>query len=376
MCAGAVCTASGRNALLPRRSHHAVAQKIYRVGIIGCGRKASTIDDEQRWLTNYDVLPCSHASAYAAFSRAQIAVAADPDERKLKDFRQRWNVSALYADYRQMLSKESLDIVSVVTHAPLHAQATIDSAKAGAKGIICEKAMATSLAEADRMIEACRSSGARLLINYPRRYHPTYAAARKAIEDGRIGRLRAMVGCMFDALIHNGTHLFDMLRYFAGDAQWVSGATVAAQGPDSAGFGVIGFRDGVRALVEVASLQGFEVLLLGTTGRIAINSFKDGFEIWEYRSKRPAGEKGWFDYGGGKEAAVEHVTNADPIKPPMQAAVEDLTDSMELGRPPRCSPEDGRAALEIALAFHTSNGRCMGRVEIPMADRALRVESR
>jgi predicted dehydrogenase len=351
-------------------------QKTYRVGIIGCGRKASTIDDEQRWLTNYDVLPCSHASAYTACARTQIVAAADPDRSKLEAFGERWNVSALYSDYREMLSKESLDIVSVTTHAPLHGPATIDAARAGAKGIICEKAVAISLAEADRMIEECRSAGARLLVNYPRRYHPTYAAARKAIQGGRIGQLRAMIGCMYDALVHNGTHLFDMLRFFAGDAEWVAGAAVHAQGPDAGGFGVIGFRDGVRALVEIASMQGFELALLGTTGRIVMSPYKDGFEISEYKARRPAGEKGWFDYGGGKEAAVEEVKNPEPVKPPMLAAVEDLVESIEQGRPPRCSGEDGRAALEIALAFHTSDGRCMARVEIPMADRTLRVESR
>lgn len=353
-----------------------MVQHTYRVGIIGCGRKASTIDDEQRWLTNYDVLPCSHASAYAACPRTEMVAAADPDGRRLQDFGARWKVTALYADYREMLSNERLDIVSVTTHAPLHGPVTIDAARAGVKGIICEKAMATSLAEADRMIEECRRAGVRLLVNYPRRYHPTYAAAGKAIEDGRIGALRVMVGYMYDALIHNGTHLFDMLRYFAGEAEWVAGATVPAQGPDAGGFGIVGFRSGVRALVEIASMQGFELTLLGTTGRIAISPYRDGFEIWEYRARRPAGEKGWFDYGGAKDAAVEQVKNPEPVKPPMLAAVEDLVESIEHGRPPRCSGEDGRAALEIALAFHTSNGRCMGRVEIPMADRTLRIESR
>jgi len=350
--------------------------RVYRVGIIGCGRKASTIDDEQRWLTNYDSLPCSHASAYSACPRTQIIAAADPDPEKLEAFGNRWEVSALYADWKQMLEKESPDIVSVTAHAPLHAAATIDAARAGAKGIICEKAMAASLGEADEMIAECAKAGTMLLVNHPRRYHPTYPLAKAALDAGEIGELRAMSGVHFNALIHNGTHLFDMMLFFAGTAKWVSGSTAAGEGGDPGGLGVVGFDSGVVGLVEMQSLQGFELALLGTMGRITINSFEEGFRLWRYRDRRQGSAGAWFQYGAGKDAEVERRLPPDPIKPPMLAAVEDLIESIEQNRPPGSSGEDGRAALEIGLAFHKSSTRGMARVNLPLADRLLRVESR
>jgi len=349
---------------------------VHRVGIIGCGRKASAIDDEHRWLTNYDALPCSHASAYSACPRTQIVAAADPDRRKLEAFGNRWSVSGLYADWRQMLAQEQPTIVSVITHAPLHAAATIDAARAGAKGIICEKAMAASLAEAGEMIAACAQAGARLLVNHPRRYHPTYPLAKAALDAGEIGELRAMSGLMFDALIHNGTHLFDMMRYFAGPAKWVSGCVVAGAGGDPGGFGAVGFERGVVGLVEVQSMQGFELTLLGTDGRITINSFEDGFQLWRYRDRRAGQQGAWFQYGAGKDADVERRRPAGPVKPPMLAAVEDLVESIERGRAPASSGEDGRAALETGLAFHKSSAAGMARVDLPLQDKELRVESR
>ena len=350
--------------------------KVHRVAIIGCGRKASSIDDEQRWLANYDALPCSHASAYSACPRTQIIAAADPDREKLEAFGNRWSVPALYPDWQQMLEKESPDIVSVVSHAPLHAAATIDAARAGAKGMICEKAMATSLAEADEMIAECANAGTMLLVNHPRRYHPTYALAKAALDAGEIGELRAMSGFHFNALIHNGTHLFDMMLFFAGPAKWVSGSTAAGEAGDPGGFGAVGFDSGVVGLVEMQSLQGFELALLANAGRIVINSFEEGFQLWRCRDRRPRSEGAWFQYGAGKDAEVERRLPPGPIKPPMLAAVQDLIESIEQGRPPRSSGEDGRAALEIGLAFHKSSTGGMARVNLPLADTLLRVESR
>jgi len=384
-----------------RRREHVVARrnptsvketKTYRAAIVGCGRKASTIDDERRWLTNYDALPCSHASAYSSHPRTIIEAAADPDEAKRLAFGERWKVAKLYSDYRQMLAEVKPEIVSVTTHAHLHAQVTIDAARAGAKGIICEKAMATSLQEADEMIEACRSSGARLLINHPRRYHSTYSAARKAIEAGEVGELRAIVGMMFNALIHNGTHLFDMFRFFAGEARWVSAQvilgesrqtaggqarqTAGGQASDPGGAGAVGFDSGVIALAEISTMQGFELQLLGSNGRIVINSFAEGFQVWRCEREAPQQGRQWFQYGPMKLAQIETRQNHQPAKPPMLAAVEDLVESIETGREPVSSGEEGRAAFEIALACRMSSASGGKRVDIPFADRNFRVVSR
>jgi hypothetical protein len=64
-----------------------------------------------------------------------------------------------YTDYRQMLEQERPDLVSVVPPDDHHAAPVIAAAESGVKGIICEKPLAGSLADADRMIEAVERSG-------------------------------------------------------------------------------------------------------------------------------------------------------------------------------------------------------------------------
>jgi predicted dehydrogenase len=351
--------------------------RIYRVGIVGLGRKAATIDDEQRWLTNYDASPCCHAAHLTTHPRTRIAAVCDHNPIKLDAFRRRWGDASAYTDPDEMLGRERLDIVSVTTHAQSRAEVSVAAAEAGVRGILAEKAMATSLAEADRMIEVCGERGVKLLVNHPRRFHPTYARALGALRRGEIGGLRAMCGMIYTALIHNGSHLFDMFRLFAGEADWVSASVAPGRGDsDPGGQGMIGFSGGVAAHADVASMQGFELMLLGEVGRIVINSFHDGYERWTYRTPDVDASDKWFQFGPNRTADVEHVPNPEGWTPPMRAAIDELIAAVDEDRAPASSGEDGRAALEMGLAFHASSAREGARVSLPLADREWRVVSR
>src|SRR5689334_20864457 len=100
-------------------------QMALKVGLIGVGRKALTIDDETRWLLNYDYLPCSHASAYAALPETEVVAIANPGADAREAYEARFGAVKYYADANEMLKNEQLDIVSIATHAHLHADMTV-----------------------------------------------------------------------------------------------------------------------------------------------------------------------------------------------------------------------------------------------------------
>ena len=154
---------------------------MYRVGIMGCGRIASTMEDES------DVHPISIAGAFEALPNTEIVAGCNRGAAKLHAFGERWSVDALYHDYREMLANEALDIVCVATHPPLHPEMVIAAVEAGAKGIFCEKPMALSLGECDAMIDACEQNGAKMLINCSRRWSGEYQAAKDLIDSRRTG---------------------------------------------------------------------------------------------------------------------------------------------------------------------------------------------
>ena len=88
------------------------------------------------------------------------------------------NVKNTYSDWREMLRCEDVDIVSVATYTPWHAEITIASAEAGVRAVICEKPITTRLRDADRVIDACKKHGTLLAVNHPRRWHPSLRLAQ------------------------------------------------------------------------------------------------------------------------------------------------------------------------------------------------------
>ena len=132
---------------------------MYKAGVIGCRG-----------------IGVAHATGIVGSDRASLAAACDLDEETLREFEQRWpdeNLT-LYRDHREMLARESLDIVTVATSDHRHADLVVDAANAGAKGIFCEKPLATSLADADRMIAACDTNNTTLSVDHTRRFIPLW----------------------------------------------------------------------------------------------------------------------------------------------------------------------------------------------------------
>jgi len=91
-----------------------------------------------------------------------------------------------YARWQDLVRDPDLDGVYVATPVYLHAEHTIAAADAG-KHVLCEKPMAMSVAECDRMIAACRANGVTLGIAYYRHFYPVVARIKQVIESGEVG---------------------------------------------------------------------------------------------------------------------------------------------------------------------------------------------
>ena len=169
--------------------------------------------------------------AFEGFPNIQLVAVADDNPTGLTEAGQRLGVQRLYADYRAMLARESLDLVSVGPRwIDCHAEMVIACAEAGVKGILCEKPLARTLAEADAMLAACEGYGVRLAVAH-RRANAYEQYAKQLVGQGAIGQLQVMrghgkadhrAGAMDLAVL--GTHILDSMRYIAGsDVAWAHG---------------------------------------------------------------------------------------------------------------------------------------------------------
>lgn len=347
-----------------------------KVGLIGVGRKALTIDDETRWLLNYDYLPCSHASAFEAHPQTKVVALANPGDDAKASFEKRFGAVNYYDSAQAMLENEELDIVGIATHAHLHAEMTILAAKAGVKGVLCEKAMATSLAECDAMIGACENSKTKLLINHPRRFHPVFQMAKEFIQNTVIGEIK-MVECFgYGKLMHNGSHAFDVLTDFFGPAAWVQGELIETDDkadPDGRGF--VKMWNGVTALVDFASIQPFTFTFRGNGGSLTIDQFDEGLEVTLYEQQDGRPGRPWFSYSP-KRAVRRRYHAPQSFLLPMQGAVDELVRAIEENRAPNCDGKAGRASIEMGVALHASAENNGARIELPFQDINKRVVSR
>src|SRR5690606_23480933 len=122
-----------------------------------------------------------HAQAYLESPGYDLVAFAGRSAEKTKLFQERWGVPA-YSDAAQMLAEVKPDVVSITPQSKEKAELTILAAEAGAKAIIVEKAMATSMAEADAMIAAAEKGGALLVVDHPNRFS-LMTRAGKALVD-------------------------------------------------------------------------------------------------------------------------------------------------------------------------------------------------
>jgi predicted dehydrogenase len=331
----------------------------HRVGIIGAGRIAGSIQDEIEHGPFEFLLPYSHAGAYAAVPGMEIAAVADVNAERLAEFAARWRVPTTYADYRAMLAKETLDIVSICTPTRTHFEVLSAAAESGVKGIYMEKPIAQSLREADLMIAAVDRGGVKVVVNHLRTFDPYYRRVRWLIDQGVIGKLQGVMVYWREGFSFGGSHLFDALRFLIGaEAAWVYGHLDAGGGMfDPGGSGMIGFANGVEVYVNnrPGHPLASEFDIVGEIGRVRIgNTLFPELYVKDERSS----------YG---ELVRRVFPGSVVAKSAMTGAVEELARSIETGEKTASDLTDGRKNLEIAVAFHLSN-RANVPVQLPITD--------
>ncbi len=350
----------------------------YRAAVIGLGRMGSTYDDEVKYGgTVYT--PYCHGPSYFYSTQTELVAGADPHDEQRSLFGERWGLSDdhLYTDYREMLEKERPDIVSVTTTASIRARIVQDVAGSGARGIWAEKPIAISLAEADAMVEACRENGVAFAINTARRWMPSYTEAKHILNSGDLGAVLQVTANFPCGLSHNGSHMLDIIRFLAGgDVEWVFGEMesdeAAARDEDLAGHCYLAFDNGVRAFArttDCGTVARGEIDVICENGRIVCQEGPAEYTV--YRTE-PLSE-------GAQRRGMPAARYPVPMPARMQGTgitiIEDLIESMDTGRQPKASGEDGRAALETAIALRESHRRGGVRVALPIEDRSLRIRS-
>lgn len=259
---------------------------LYRAAVIGVG--AAT---PRTWAKGGGhKIGYIHAENLRKLPQVALTSAADINPGNLSAFQAEFGLSSGYLDYREMLARERLDLVTIGTYVGLHARMVIDCARAGVKVILCEKPFVSSPAELVAIDDVLRETGATLGIAHMRRMSHTFKTARKLLADGMIGQPVLFAGGLggWD-MSEFGSHWIDLMRFLHGDLPVIS---VMGQVRLRDGFGyghrmedhavaIFEFADGARGLVDggrnlVPGCEGggWDIRVTGTAGMLAISETK------------------------------------------------------------------------------------------------------
>jgi UDP-N-acetyl-2-amino-2-deoxyglucuronate dehydrogenase len=345
-----------------------------RAGIVGCSGIAIA-KPERSAAPRRTPLPHSHAAAFHAVPSTVVAAVCDVVPASTERYKTLWGEVPTYSDYREMLAREHLDLLSIVTPDHLHADIFVDACAAGVKGIFCEKPIATTLGDADRMIAAAAKYGVKVVVNHTRRFDPFYRQAKWLIDQGTIGKLSRVIGTMGGEramLFRNGTHLADTIAYFAdSDPDWLiaelddegkqwgtaymgTGGRDASSEPGATAY--IRFKNGVRAVYNgtKTTTTNFELDLQGESGRIRIS---DQFAELSLPVE-----------GGG--LTTQSLPASIVMTSGMVAAVEELVESLAESGDGVKALQAGRTTLEILLGILVSADAGAARVDFPLVEGA------
>jgi predicted dehydrogenase len=216
----------------------------YNVAVIGAGAIAP-----------------SHIQGFQKHPAARVVALADLSPERGRETADKFNIPELVTDYKTLLARDDIQVVSVALPNYLHVPVALEAVQAG-KHVLVEKPIATSAAEAARLVEEADRRGLLLMVGQNARLQPPVQTAKQLIEQGILGEVyhakTALVrrsgiprigswftqsqfsggGCVYDI----GVHALDRALFLMGEfeAASVSGQTYAKFGPRGLGNGTWG----------------------------------------------------------------------------------------------------------------------------------------
>jgi predicted dehydrogenase len=329
--------------------------------------------------------------AAATHPRFQVVAVADDDAAGLGKAGERLNVKPRYLDWREMLRREKPEAAVIAMRwIDCHEEMALAAIEAGCH-LFMEKPIAPTLAACDRIVDLSDRTHRRIVVAHNMRCCPILDHVQQRLAGGVIGDLLELRArgkedrrAGGEDMMVLGTHLFDMMRRFAGDPAWVFGRVlvngrdlqrgdVRVDGPEGMGpiagddiTAVYGFASGLtgyfasRASNDTSG-QRWGLDLVGTKGTLRIRAGHVP-EIW-VSSSRPDQDPVWrrLDLPGGIRPTSQAEAN--------HLLLDDLAAAIDNNREPEAGARTARWTIEMTHGVYASQ-RSGGRVRLPLERRS------
>lgn len=323
-----------------------------------------------------------HAQAIQAMENAELGAVYVRNPQKAEEFAKQFNCKA-YSNLDAFLKDENIDIVTIATPSGAHLEPAIAAAKHG-KHIICEKPLEVTSDRIHEMISVCKQENVILAGIFNRRFNPAVKHLKKAIEQGRFGRLTMCDAYVkwfrtqdyYDsgawrgtwqldgggALMNQSIHTIDQLLYLVGDVKRVS-ASAACLAHDNievedTAVAILEFENGARGVIQGSTAcwsstgHPAEVHICGSEGSVFMTD--ESYRVWDF--KNPSEEDNWV-YQNLMDNAETGLGANDPKAINFighQKNFEDVVDAIENNREPLVTGSEALRAVSLILAIYES----------------------
>lgn len=187
------------------------SQKKYTVAILGAGRIAAGFDTPQ------SPLVLSHAHAFYSHASFSLLGFVDPDTSRL-EVAERWGVPH-YPTVAKLCAQHVPDVFVIASPDHTHASLLLEVLEYKPRLVICEKPLVTTHDELEKVVQGVAAHATPVVVNYSRRYDAAMVSLKELIQNAALGKVVHAVGMYSGDLVHNGSHMIDLMRFLLGDVR-------------------------------------------------------------------------------------------------------------------------------------------------------------
>ena len=342
-----------------------------KTGIIGCGKVGDF-----------------HAKAFEALENSEFTAVCDNNIERARAFADRYGVKA-YDDIEAMIRECGLDVVSICTPHPLHANPAVIAADCGCN-VLIEKPLASSLEDCDRIIEAGDRNHVTIGTMVQRRFYRPCMRIHQAIEDGKIGRpvlgMVTMLGWRdknyYDSdpwrgswkgegggvMVNQAPHQIDLLQWYMGEVDEIYGVWKNLNHPyievEDTAVAVIKFKNGGVGNIVVSNSQSpalfGKVHIFGENGAgVGVQTDGGAMFVAGMSSITEAPYNDLWN-GAGEENMLEtwkredtdFFNSVDSMYYYHREQIKDFVDAVQKGEKPLVDAREGRKTVEIFTGIY------------------------
>ncbi|MGI6610485.1 MAG: Gfo/Idh/MocA family protein [Limnochordia bacterium] len=329
----------------------ATSKRTYGVGVVGAG-----------WVSG------EHIKAYASNENARmVGIYSRTPERATAKLDEYGVKGITYSTFDALLADPDIDIVSICSPPPVHAEQVIAAASAG-KHIVIEKPVAMNIQDVRRMQKAIQEAKVSTVVSFVLRWNPMFETTKQLLEDDAVGKLMYLecdywhwIGPHYgqyawsrtkeaggSSLLSAGCHAVDALRWFGGEIEEVFSYSVPGFPGSDYEFepntvALLRFTSGatgkISSMLECTTPYIFNVQLLGEKGTIRNNKV--------FSHKYP-GQSNYLEY------PTILPDSGDVTHHPFKAQIDYFIDCLLKGEPSHTDINDAAKTMEACFAIEQS----------------------